>query len=159
MSDSAYEEFKEAYAMKVKLENWPHARKSPGEPREHMIEAWRLGIWAYLVRLFPPINRDSTSTGRSTARMILHHAKCIPLATSYSYSVLWPVFQVAVSLDETAIEEKAWVRRYLRRSLEVVGCRHFNNALDLLEKVWENGEMTGLSDMGTFGSGRTIMLG
>jgi hypothetical protein len=148
----------QADAIMRRLQSWTYNPSSAEGSREHMVEAWRLGIIAYLTRLFPevPSGKDATSTKTLTAQ-ILQHAKLIPPTTSWSFPLLWPIFQVAVSLDDLAVDEKTWIRGYLRRSLGAVGCRHFSNALDTLEYVWANHGQLGFSATGTFG--RTIMLG
>ncbi|KAG9255100.1 fungal-specific transcription factor domain-containing protein [Emericellopsis atlantica] len=126
-------------------------------PREHMIEAWRLGIMAYAQRLFPHVERGDDTGTQTLVSQVLEHAERIPPATSWSYSLLWPIFQVGVALDAQALEEKAWIRSRLNTALRAVGCRHFSNALEALEYVWKDHGRRGSSAIDVFG--RTIMLG
>ncbi|RSL46762.1 hypothetical protein CEP54_013711 [Fusarium duplospermum] len=94
----------EAECIKARLAAWKWLEEDPG-PRGHMVEVWRLGVIAYLRRLFPltgsPDSADLTS-------QVLHHAQLIPPATSWSYSLLWPIFQIGVTLGNDAVDERAW---------------------------------------------------
>lgn len=120
-----------------------------------MVEVWRLGIMAYLGRLFP--SAEQLTDAASLRSQVIYHAELIPPATSWSYSLLWPIFQVGVTMNDGAVEEKAWIRRRLNIALGAVGCRHFSNALETLEFVWNNHAQ--YNDPTTGMLGRTIMLG
>jgi hypothetical protein len=100
-----------------------------------MVEVWCLGIMAYLGRLFPSTN---SSGAADLTSQILYHARLIPPASPWSYSLLWPIFQIGVTLGNEALEERAWVEKRLNIALEAVGCRHFSNALETLRFVWDN---------------------
>ena len=139
------------------LHRWTYGDLPTDEPRTHLIEAWRLGIMAYAWRLFPRVHRSPGIEPSPVTDRLFYHATSIALATSASYASLWPIFQVAVSLDDDAVDKKAWVRNYLQVALGTVGCRHFSNALEALEIVWEQRGSHGVPVTGTYG--RTIMLG
>jgi hypothetical protein len=122
--------------LKRQLHDWKCPTMSGS--RKHMVEGWRLGILAYLHRLFPQSNHD---TGKeSFSEQVLGLAELIPSASSWSYALLWPIFQVAVTLDDGADKEKDKIRSRLRIALETIGCRHHSNALQTLEAVWAQSE-------------------
>lgn len=147
----------QARSIMDRLKRWEVSSRGSRGPREHMVEAWRFGIMAYLQRLFPSV-RHSTDTGTGTlARRVISLAERIPSASSWSYSLLWPCFQVGVVLEDEGLEEKAWIRSRLRAALSAVGCRHFSNALEALEFAWDNHHRFGSNAIDTFG--RSIMLG
>lgn len=106
-------------------------------PRKHMVEAWRLGIMTYIQRLFP---HPSSETQAKLSSQVLDLAEQIPPASSWSYALLWPIFQAAVTLGDDAVEEKETIRKRLRIALETIGCRHHSNALEVLEVVWGHKE-------------------
>ncbi|KAH8174078.1 fungal specific transcription factor domain-containing protein [Sarocladium implicatum] len=147
----------QASSLLGRLDRWQHTDTSADEPRTHLVEAWRYGIMAYLLRLFPKAQTETVFEASSVADRVLHHVGRIPLATSWSYASLWPIFQAAVSLGDEAIEQRGWIRNYLQVALVSVGCRHFSNALETLEFAWQQRGGQGLSATGTYG--RTIMLG
>lgn len=103
-------------------------------PRKHMVEAWRLGIMAYIQRLFP--HYSSQAETKHLSGQVFDLAEQIPPASSWGYALLWPIFQVAVTLDDDAVYEKDTIRKRLRIALETIGCRHHSNALEALEIVW-----------------------
>ncbi|RTE71987.1 hypothetical protein BHE90_013612 [Fusarium euwallaceae] len=146
------ETIEEADCIKARLAEWKWLDKDSG-PRGHMIEVWRLGIMAYLKRLFP--FTDSSDAADLTSQ-VLHHAQLIPPATSWSYSLLWPIFQIGVTLGNDAVDERVWVEKRLNIALEAVGCRHFSNALETLRFVWDNSVSYDALTAGL--NGRTIML-
>ncbi|KAJ4123049.1 hypothetical protein NW768_010041 [Fusarium equiseti] len=119
--------------------------------RKHMVEAWRLGIKAYLHRLFPDAQNEEPLSNQ-----VLALAELIPPASSWSYALLWPIFQVAVTLGDENIEEKNLIRRRLKIALETIGCRHHSNALEVLEVVWAKEEEFDHFSISI--PGRTIML-
>ena len=119
--------------------------------RKHMVEAWKLGIKAYLHRLFP-----DTESKEPLSDQVLGLAELIPPASSWSYALLWPIFQVAVTLDDGDVKEKNMIRRRLRVALETIGCRHHSNALKVLEAVWAKREEFDRFSISI--PGRTIML-
>ena len=119
--------------------------------RKHMVEAWKLGIKAYLHRLFP-----HTESRGPLSDQVLSLAELIPPASSWSYALLWPIFQVAVTLGDENLKEKNMIRRRLMIALETIGCRHHSNGLEVLEAVWAKREEF---DRFSFSiPGRTIML-
>jgi hypothetical protein len=119
--------------------------------RKHMVESWKLGITAYLHRLFPHTqNKDPLSDQVSDL------AELIPPASSWSYALLWPIFQVAVTLNDGHTKEKNLIRRRLKIALETIGCRHHSNALEVLEVVWAKEEEFDRFSISI--PGRTIML-
>lgn len=119
--------------------------------RKHMVEAWRLGIKVYLHRLFP-----DTQNEEPLSSQVLALAELIPPASSWSYALLWPIFQVAVTLGDENIEEKNLISRRLKIALETIGCRHHSNALGVLEVVWAKEEEFDHFSISI--PGRTIML-
>ncbi|KAM0421968.1 hypothetical protein ACHAPD_000410 [Fusarium lateritium] len=123
-------------------------------PRKHMVEAWRLGILAYLYRLFPKANHDVEKELLSD--QVLGLAEPIYPASSWSYALLWPTFQVAVTLSDDAQKEKDQIRSRLRIALETIGCRHHSNALETLEVVWARSKE--FDPLTISIPGRTIML-
>lgn len=147
------EQIGQANIIMSRLDEWKFSQNF-SSPREHMVEVWRLGIMAYLIRLFPFVKHSADIS--TLTSQILYHAELIPPATSWSYSLLWPIFQVGVVLPDEASKEKAWIRSRLQLALEAVGCRHFSNARETLEFAWDNHSQHN-SPTGTFG--RTIMLG
>jgi hypothetical protein len=122
--------------------------------RKYMVEAWRLGIMAYVQRLFP--HSSSQVEAKYLSSQVLDLAEQIPPASSWSYALLWPLFQVAVTLDDYAVDEKETIRKRLRIALETIGCRHHSNALEVLEVVWGRREVFDPSTISI--PGRTIML-
>ncbi|OBS28440.1 hypothetical protein FPOA_02378 [Fusarium poae] len=138
------------------LESRLHDWKCPtmSGPRKHMVEVWRLGILAYLCRLFPKVNHDVEK--ELLAEQVLGLAEGISPASSWSYALLWPTFQVAVTLGDNAQKEKDQIRSRLGIALETIGCRHHSNALNTLEVVWARSK-----DFDPFTisiTGQTIML-
>ncbi|KAM0206290.1 hypothetical protein ACHAQI_008391 [Fusarium lateritium] len=119
-----------------------------------MVEAWRLGIMAYTQRLFPSIGGETEA--KSLSSQVLDLAEQIQPASSWSYALLWPIFQIAVTLDDDAVDDKETIRKRLRIALEAIGCRHHSNALEVLEVVWKSSEAFDLSTISI--PGRTIML-
>ncbi|KAH6969331.1 fungal-specific transcription factor domain-containing protein [Fusarium avenaceum] len=122
-------------------------------PRKHMVEAWRLGIMAYIQRIFPHTGSEAQA---KLSSQVLDLAEQIPPASSWSYALLWPIFQAAVTLDDDAVDEKDTIRKRLRIALEAIGCRHHSNALEALEVVWGRREVFDPSTISI--PGRTIML-
>ncbi|KAF4955910.1 hypothetical protein FSARC_11725 [Fusarium sarcochroum] len=143
----------QAERLSSRLREWKCPRAITG-PRKHMVEGWKLGITAYLRRLFPYTNHSADVV--ALPNQVLELAKLIPPATSWSYSLLWPIFQVGVTLGDEATEEKEWIRKRLKICLESVGCRHFSNALETLEVIW--GHHQPYDSCLTSMYGRTIML-
>lgn len=139
----------EAGHVKCRLAAWEWPGETSG-PRKHMVEVWCLGIMAYLGRLFPSTN---SSGGADLTSQVLYHAGLIPPASSWSYSLLWPIFQIGVTLGNEAQDERAWVENRLNIALKAVGCRHFSNALETLRFIWDNDVHYDPSV-----NGRTIML-
>jgi hypothetical protein len=135
------------------LRDWQPPESSSG-PREHLLEAWRFGVMAYLLRLFP--SEQYSVKAQDLAKQALGQARLTSPTSTWGYSTLWPIFQVGVTLKDEDVEEKDQIRSRLRVALETVGCHHFSNALETLEHVWENGSVYKSSSMTTFG--RTIML-
>jgi hypothetical protein len=119
--------------------------------RKHMVEAWKLAIKAYLHRLFPDTQNEEPLSGQ-----VLALAELIPPASSWSYALLWPIFQVAVTLGDEKIKEKNLIRHRLKIALETIGCRHHSNALEVLEVIWAKEEEFDRFSIGI--PGRTIML-
>ncbi|RGP81286.1 transcription factor [Fusarium longipes] len=137
------------------LQKRAHEWKCPtmSGQRKHMVEGWRLGILAYFYRLFPQVDRHKES--ESLPGQVLNLAELIPPASSWSYALLWPIFQVAVSLGD-AEKEKDQIRSRLRTALKTIGCRHHSNALEMLEIVWARSEEFDPYTISI--PGRTIML-
>lgn len=123
-------------------------------PRKHMVEAWRLGIMAYIQRLFPHTGREAEAKDLSSR--VLDLAEQIPPASSWSYALLWPIFQATVTLDDDAVDEKETIRKRLNIALQTIGCRHHSNALEVLEVVW--GQKEAFDPYTISIPGRTIML-
>ncbi|KAF5679433.1 transcription factor [Fusarium heterosporum] len=122
-------------------------------PRKYMVEVWRLGIMAYLQRVFPATNRPESE---ALSSQLLELAELILPTTSWSYALLWPIFQIGVTLGDGAEDERDKIRRRLRTALVTIGCRHHSNALETLEVIWSRQE-----DHDPFSiciPGRTIML-
>ncbi|RBR09629.1 uncharacterized protein FIESC28_09741 [Fusarium coffeatum] len=119
--------------------------------RKHMVEIWKLGIKAYLHRLFP-----DTESKESLSDQVLGLAEVIPPASSWSYALLWPIFQVAVTWGDGDVKEKNMIRHRLSIALETIGCRHHSNALEVLEVVWAKREEFDRFSISI--PGRTIML-
>lgn len=138
--------------LKRRLLNWKYP--TPLGPRKQMVEVWKLGTIAYLNRLFPlnGLERDVDSLSNQA----LDLAKSIPPASSWSYACLWPIFQIAVNLDDRNSERKDQIRRRLKIALETIGCRHHSNALEALEVLWERRERFDHFTLSI--PGRTIML-
>ncbi|CAG9947207.1 unnamed protein product [Clonostachys rosea f. rosea IK726] len=136
-----------------RLRKWKSGQMLSGS-RKHMVEAWRFGIMAYLAQLFPTCYNIVQMSNLTS--QVLHHAKLIPSASSWSYSLLWPIFQVGVALETRQLQEKDWIRSRLKLAYEAVGCRHFRNAADTLELAWEKRIQGGFVANGTYE--RTIML-
>ncbi|KAH7237189.1 fungal-specific transcription factor domain-containing protein [Fusarium solani] len=134
VTSPSQETMEEAHRIKCRLAAWEWLGETSG-PRKHMVEVWCLGIMAYLGRLFPSTN---SSGAADLTSQILYHARLIPPASPWSYSLLWPIFQIGVTLGNEALEERAWVEKRLNIALEAVGCRHFSNALETLRFVWDN---------------------
>lgn len=122
--------------------------------RKHMVETWRLGIMTYIQRLFPHSSREAEAKDLSS--QVLDLAEQISPASSWSYALLWPLFQTAVMLSDDAVDEKDAIRKRLRIALETIGCRHHSNALDALEVVW--GRREAFDPYTISIPGRTIML-
>ncbi|RGP66123.1 transcription factor [Fusarium sporotrichioides] len=123
-------------------------------PRKHMVEIWRLGILAYLYRLFPYMNHDAVE--KPLADHVLGLAELISPSSSWGYALLWPTFQVAVTLGDDAKKEKDQIRSRLSIALETIGCRHHSNALETLEVVWARSKEFDPFTISI--PGRTIML-
>jgi hypothetical protein len=122
--------------------------------RKHMVEIWRLGIMAYIQRLFPHPSNEAEAKYLSS--QVLDLAEQIPPASSWSYALLWPIFQAAVTLDDDAVDEQETIRKRLTIALETIGCRHHSNALEVLEVVWGRSEKYDPFTISI--PGRTIML-
>ncbi|KAH7310758.1 fungal-specific transcription factor domain-containing protein [Stachybotrys elegans] len=103
-------------------------------PRRHTVQIWRLGIKAYLLRLFPSIGQSVQAIKAEAIQLSI----LVPPATPWSYSLLWPMFQVGLLLDCESAAEKAWITNRLAIAHEAVGCRHFTNALETLRSIWDN---------------------
>ncbi|KAK7216688.1 hypothetical protein V2G26_004691 [Clonostachys chloroleuca] len=151
--DPTEKEVKHVDYIMGRLAKWK-SRQSLSGSRKHMVEAWRFGIMAYLAQLFP--NFSTIVQGSHLTSQVLYHAKLIPPASSWSYSLLWPIFQVGVAFETGELQEKDWIRSRLKLAYEAVGCRHFRNAADTLELVWEKRIQGGFVANGTYE--RTIML-
>ena len=135
--------------LETRLDEWKPPLMTGA--RKHMVEAWKLGIKAYLHRLFP-----DTESIEPLSDQVLGLAELISPASSWSYALLWPIFQVAVTLDDGDVKEKNMIRRRLRIALETIGCRHHSNALEVLEAVWAKREEFNRFSISI--PGRTIML-
>lgn len=147
-------ELEQVDCIRTHLDKWECPQDFSGS-RKHMVQVWRLGIVAYLRRLFP--STDHLADVVTLMSQVFNHAELISPATSWNYSLLWPIFQVGVTLGDGALEEKAWIRRRLKLALGAVGCRHFSNALETLEFVWDNHAQYNPLTTSTYR--RTIMLG
>ncbi|CAG1997739.1 unnamed protein product [Fusarium graminearum] len=123
-------------------------------PRKHMVEIWRLGILAYLRRLFPHMTHRDVEEPLSD--QVLDLAENISPASSWSYALLWPIFQAAVILRDDAPTEKDQIRSRLEIALKTIGCRHHSNALETLEIVWARSQEFDPSTISI--PGRTVML-
>lgn len=146
------EPLEEVDCIKRRLAAWEWPGETSG-PRKHMVKVWCLGIMAYLGRLFPSTN---SSGAADLTSQVLYHAGLIPPASSWSYSLLWPIFQIGVTLGNEALDDRAWVEKRLNIALEAVGCRHFSNALETLRFVWDSD--VPYDPLTTSMNGRTIML-
>ncbi|QPC67981.1 hypothetical protein HYE67_010212 [Fusarium culmorum] len=135
-----------------RLYNWKCPTMSG--PRKHMVEVWRLGIAAYLYRLFPDMTHRELE--EPLLDQVLGLAESISPASSWSYALLWPIFQAVVTLGDGAQKEKDQIRSRLRIALETIGCRHHSNALDTLEIVWARSQEFDRFTISI--PGRTIML-
>ncbi|KAI9150787.1 Beauvericin cluster-specific repressor BEA4 [Paramyrothecium foliicola] len=147
-------DLKQAEYFMTCLAGWKWLQDCSG-PRQHMIEVWRLGIMAYLRRLFPSTSHMVDAA--TLTKQVLYHADLIPPASSWGYSLLWPIFQIGVTLDEEATREREWIKRRLNLALQAVGCRHFSNAIETLDFAWNNNMKYDPLTVST--DGRTIMLG
>ncbi|XEU99913.1 hypothetical protein FSHL1_005200 [Fusarium sambucinum] len=123
-------------------------------PRKHMVEVWRLGILAYIHRLFPQVNHDVEKECLSD--QVFGLTEPISPTSSWSYALLWPTFQVAVTLGDDTQKEKYQIRCRLGIALETIGCRHHSNALETLEVVWARSKE--FDPLTISIPGRTIML-
>ena len=120
------------------VRNWkPESQYHTSGPRFHMIEAWRSGILLYLVRLFQL--HEDTFDSPSLVSAICDHAKAVPAKTSWSYSLLWPLFQAGLSLPHDDYERKRWFRSELSTMFLAIGCCPTNHALAALEQIWRKG--------------------
>jgi hypothetical protein len=147
-------QLKQAEYIMSRLVNWKNPANG-SDFRQHMLEVWRFGIMAYLGRLFPSADNLTDAEARTT--QALHCADLIPPATSWSYSLLWPIFQLGAVLDTEALDAKAWIRKRLNLAFEAAGCRHFSNALETLESIWADHIQHLFPPVGAHG--RRIMLG
>jgi len=116
------------------VKTWNFADPTSG-PRFHMVEAWRSGILLYLDRLFQ-LPKD-VFDAPSLVSGILDHAKAVPSRTSWSYSMLWPLFQAGLSLRHDECERKEWLRSELNTMFQALGCYHPHHAIEALEQVWQ----------------------
>ncbi|UZP35164.1 hypothetical protein NXS19_002980 [Fusarium pseudograminearum] len=138
------------------LERRVHDWKCPtmSGPRKYMVEIWRLGILAYLRRLFPDMDQDVQR--ETLSDKVLGLAESVSSASSWSYALLWPIFQAVVTLGDGAEKEKDQIRSRLRIALGTIGCRHHSNALETLEIVWARSQEFDHFTISI--PGRTIML-
>ncbi|CAG9982262.1 unnamed protein product [Clonostachys byssicola] len=151
--DPTEKELEHVDYMMGRLRKWESRRTLSGS-RKHMVEGWRFGIMVYLAQLFPTTSK--TVQRSHLTSQVLHHAKLIHPVSSWSYSLLWPIFQAGVALDSGQLLEKDCIRSRLKQAYEAVGCSHFRNAADTLELVWEKRTNGDLAANGSYG--RTIML-
>jgi hypothetical protein len=115
------------------VKDWESSNLTPCS-RVHTVEAWRAGVLLYVVRLFqlPEAIFDTPALIES----IFEHAMAIPPRTSWSYSLMWPLFQAGLSLRQDDHERKRWLRKELTAHFRALGCYHPNHALSALEQAW-----------------------
>jgi hypothetical protein len=102
----------------------------------HVLQAWRLGILLYSRNLFRA-NEDTSSEILSMTSAIFSHAKTVPAASGWAYSMLWSLFQSGLALDRTEDgSDREWLRGHIQSMLQAVGCGGFYNALQILNDAW-----------------------
>ncbi len=135
--EASYEVLSSATLLGRRIEKW----KAPSQQsarKSHVVEAWRSGIILYLARLFKIPH--GLFDVRSLTSNVFEHARAVPTASSFSYSMSWPLYQAGLELRDDDSEEKQWIRDRLRQVLLAVGCRQFGKTLRALEFVWSSGE-------------------
>jgi hypothetical protein len=142
-----------ACSMMEQLKAW-QVSDDHGGIRKVTVEIWRFGIMVYLHKLFP-FTTNPLGT-HSLQEQALRYADLVPPTTSWSYSLLWPLFQIGLTLGSGSQEARSWIVERLEVAHGAVGCRHFCNAIETLQFAWNNPH-PGRSATGTYG--RTIMLG
>jgi hypothetical protein len=112
---------------------WRSSHDTTG-PRVHATEAWRSAILLYLVRLFqlPEAVFDVPALLSS----LFDNAMALPPKTSWSYSLLWPLFQAGLSLPRDDYKRKLWLRHELNTHFQALGCCQTNHAVHALEQAW-----------------------
>jgi hypothetical protein len=109
------------------------------QPKSHVVDAYHAGIVLYVIRLFR-LRYDEIFNVESLRNVIFMHAKAVPTASSWSYSMLWPLFQAGLWVGKNDSKEQCWLRDRLETMLRAVGCRQFGNARDTLDIVWKSDE-------------------
>lgn len=107
------------------------------DARSHILEVWRLGILLYLVRLFQLPNEIFNT--RDLIDSIFHHARTMPVRSSWNVSITWPLFQAGLVLSHDDHDAKTWLLNELLTNFRTLGCFNLHHATEALEQVWQMG--------------------
>lgn len=133
---SAADTLSQAVRLGQRVSRWqPSTVYSP--LTAHVVTAWQSGIILYVMRLFR-LPADETFDEELLKRDIFRHANGVPTASSWGFSMLWPLFQAGLFVTDEQAGERQWLRERLETMLRAVGCRQFGIARDTLDLVWSS---------------------
>ncbi|KAH8801468.1 fungal-specific transcription factor domain-containing protein [Xylogone sp. PMI_703] len=127
---------KKAVLLGRRISEWkPHTTYSP--LKSHVVGAWHKGILLYEMRLFR-ISSDKIFNAQALKNGIFEHAKSVAAASSWSFSMLWPLFQAGLFLANDDLEGREWIQQRLETMSQAAGCKQFGIALETLNLVWSS---------------------
>ncbi|KIW14562.1 hypothetical protein PV08_07346 [Exophiala spinifera] len=129
---------RQATRLGQQVRNWrPSTAYSP--LTAHVVNAWQSGIILYVMRLFR-LPTDDIFDVECLKSAIFGYANSVPTASRWGFSMLWPLFQAGLYMNDEQIEQREWLRQRLEMMFRAVGCRQFGIALDTLNFVWDSHE-------------------
>jgi len=107
------------------------------QPRSRLELAYGNAIILYLSALFR-LEGYCGPESRLMAQGIIQHAKAMPSATAWSYSMSWPLYQAGLYLDEKCLAEREWLASHFKSTLSANGCCQVGRALEVLQAIWRD---------------------
>jgi hypothetical protein len=130
---------------------WTPSETDDSSPRLHLEKAYRHSVLLYIAGLYQ-LMPDHVQDCHNRAEEILRHAKSVPAATAWSYSMSWPLFQAGLHLSAQSVNERAWLTQHFKSTLAENGCCQVSRALDVLHTAWQDKQGVPLSNSVVAGS-------
>lgn len=120
-----------------RIKEWvPPSSMITSQFKLNVLEAWRYGILVYVAHLFQMYEDPALDISNMT-NIIFSHAKAVPAASGWAYSMLWSLLWAGLALDKREdVQKREDLKDHIGVMLLSVGCGGFVNALEILGTAW-----------------------